>query len=52
MFSEHLSVLDEYMNEQQYLCDTDDTIFATSIEIDGEVFDLRIQDVSVEKVNK
>jgi len=52
MFGERLSVLDEYTNEQQYLYDTDDTIFATSIEIDGEVFDLRIQDVSLIKVNK
>jgi len=52
MFDERLSVLDEYVNEQQYLYDTDDNIFATSIEIDGKVFDLRIHDVSMEKDNK
>jgi len=51
VFGERLSVLDEYTNEPQYLYDTDDTIFATSIEIDGEEFDLRIQDVSVIKYN-
>jgi len=43
VFGKRLSVLDEHMNEPLYLYDTDDTIFATSIEIDGEVFDLRIQ---------
>jgi len=52
VFGERLSILDEYMNEQQYLYDTDDTIFATSIEIDGEEFDLRIQDVLLQKDNK
>jgi len=52
VFGERLSVLDEYLSEQQYLYYANDTIFATSIEIDGAEFDLRIQNVSVEKVNK
>jgi len=52
VFGERLSVLDEYMNEQQYLYDADDSIFAACIEIHGEEFDLRIHDVAVEKVNK